>query len=144
MNIYIYFVAFTKLFPYLFECINIYILIYKFKKIGEQLSERNEITSRQLTDTGELIKVNTVYCDNSLGNTLRILIWNNIDCILYNVVRRAIATRFEFAHLLKGLIRRHAKKKKNKRNIAVYSKSYVGMFFLITGSKHFNLDSRLF
>ena len=51
----------------------------------------------QLTDTGELIKINTAYCDKFLGNTPRNLMWNNIDYILYNVVRRAIATRFDLA-----------------------------------------------
>ena len=43
------------------------------------------------------IFINTAYCDNFLGNTPRNLIWNNIDYILYNVVRRAIATRFDLA-----------------------------------------------
>ena len=51
----------------------------------------------QLTDTGELIKINAAYCDKFLRNTPRNLIWNNIDYILYNVVRRAIATRFDLA-----------------------------------------------
>ena len=44
-----------------------------------------------------LIKINTAYCDNFLRNTPRNLIWNNIDYILYNVLRRAIATRFNLA-----------------------------------------------
>ena len=65
-------------------------MISFFKKVGEHQSERNEITSSQLTDTGELIKINTAYCDKFLGNTPRNLIWNNIDYILYNVVRKAI------------------------------------------------------
>ena len=43
------------------------------------------------------IKINTAYCNKFLGNTPRNLIWNNIDYILYNVVRRAIATRFDLA-----------------------------------------------
>ena len=42
-----------------------------FKKVGEHRSERNEITSSQLTDTGELIKIITDYCDKFLGNTQR-------------------------------------------------------------------------
>ena len=51
-------------------------------------------------ETGSLLynilkKINTAYCDKFLGNTPRNLIWNNIDYILYNVVRRAIATRFD-------------------------------------------------
>ena len=50
-----------------------------------------------MTDTGKLIKINTAYCDKFLGDTPRNLIWNNIDYILYNVVRRAIATRFDLA-----------------------------------------------
>ena len=37
------------------------------------------------------------YCDKFLRNTPRNLIWNNIDYILYNVVRRAITTRFDLA-----------------------------------------------
>ena len=41
-----------------------------------------------------LIKSNTASCDNFLRNKPCNLIWNNIDYILYNVVRRAIATRF--------------------------------------------------
>ena len=46
----------------------------------------------------KLIKINTAYCDKFLRNTPRNLIWNNIDYILYNVVRRAIiATRFDLA-----------------------------------------------
>ena len=56
-----------------------------FKKVGEHRSERNEITSSQLTDTGELIKINTAYCDMFLGNTPRNLIWNIIDYILYKI-----------------------------------------------------------
>ena len=44
-----------------------------------------------------ILKINTAYCDKFLGNTPRNLIWNNIDYILYNVVRRAIATRFDLA-----------------------------------------------
>ena len=43
------------------------------------------------------IKINTAYCDKFLRNTPRNLIWNNIEYILYNVVRRAIATRFDLA-----------------------------------------------
>ena len=91
----------------------------KFKKVGEHRSERNEITSSQLTDTGELIKINTAYCDKFLGNIPRNLIWNNIDYILYNVVRRAIATRFDLAQ---GSHQATCTKKKG--NIAVYSKNY--------------------
>ena len=68
-----------------------------FKKVGEHLSEHNKITSSQLTDTAELIKINTAYCDKFLGNTPRNLIWNNIDYILYNVVQRAIAKRLDLA-----------------------------------------------
>ena len=89
-----------------------------FKKIGEHRSERNEITSSQLTETGELIKINTAYCDKFLGNTPRNLIWNNIDYILYNVVRRAIATRFVLAQVS------HSATCTKKRNIAEYSKNY--------------------
>ena len=63
------------------------------------------------------VKINTAYCDKFLGNTPRNLIWNNIDYILYTVVRKAIATRFDLAQ---GSIRRHAK----KSNVAVYSKNY--------------------
>ena len=44
-----------------------------------------------------LKKINTAYCDKFLGNTLRNLICNNINYILYNVVRRAIATHFDLA-----------------------------------------------
>ena len=44
-----------------------------------------------------ILKINTAYCDKFLRNTPRNLIWNNIDYILYNVVRRAIATRFDLA-----------------------------------------------
>ena len=44
-----------------------------------------------------LITINTAYCDKFLGNIPRNLIWNDIDYILYNVVRRAIATRFDLA-----------------------------------------------
>ena len=36
------------------------------------------------------LKMNTAHCDKFLGNTPRNLIWNDIDYILYNVVRRAI------------------------------------------------------
>ena len=43
------------------------------------------------------LKINTAYCDKFFGNTPRNLIWKNIDYILYNVVRRAIATRFDLA-----------------------------------------------
>ena len=43
------------------------------------------------------IKINTAYCDKFLRNTPRNLIWNNIEYILYNVERRAIATRFDLA-----------------------------------------------
>ena len=43
------------------------------------------------------VEINTAYCDKFLRNTPRNLIWNNIDYILYNVVRRAIATRFDLA-----------------------------------------------
>ena len=43
------------------------------------------------------IKINTAYCDKFLRNTPRNLIWNNIEYILYNVERRAIATRFGLA-----------------------------------------------
>ena len=75
----------------------VYLRAYKCKKVKEHRSERNETTSSQLTDTGELIKINTAYCDKFLGNTPRNLVWNNIDYILYNVVRRAIATRFDLA-----------------------------------------------
>ena len=75
----------------------VYLRAHKFKKVGEHRSERNEIASSQLADTGELITINTAYCDKFLGNTQRNLIWNNIDYILYNVVRRAIAARFDFA-----------------------------------------------
>ena len=39
----------------------------------------------------------TAYCDKFLGNTPRNLIWNNIEYIPYNAVRRAIATRFDLA-----------------------------------------------
>ena len=73
--------------------------MFIFKKVEEHQSKRNEITSSQLTDTGELIKTNTAYCDKFLGNTPRNLIWNNIDYILYNFVRRAIATRFDLAQV---------------------------------------------
>ena len=72
----------------------VYLKAYKFKNVREHRSERNEITSSQLTDTGELINFDTAYCGKFLGNTPRNLIWNNIDYILYNVVRRDIATRF--------------------------------------------------
>ena len=58
---------------------------FKLKKVGEHRIERNEITSSQLTDTGELIKLNTAYCDRFLGNTPRNLIWNIIDYILYKI-----------------------------------------------------------
>ena len=68
-----------------------------FKNVTEHRSERNKIISSQLTNTGELVKNNTAYCDKFLGNTSRNLIWNNIDYILYNVVRRAIAKRFDLA-----------------------------------------------
>ena len=43
------------------------------------------------------LKIIIAYCDKFLRNTPRNLIWNNIDYILYNVVRRAIATRFDLA-----------------------------------------------
>ena len=43
----------------------------KFKKEGEHRSERNDITSSQLTYTGELIKINTAYCDKFLRNAPR-------------------------------------------------------------------------
>ena len=43
------------------------------------------------------LKLNTANCGKFLGNTPRNLLWNNIDYILYNVVRRAIATRFSLA-----------------------------------------------
>ena len=81
-----------------FKCLVVWMFTKrKPKKVGEHRSERNEITSSQLTDTGELIKIITAYCDKFLGNTLRNLIWINIDHTLYNVVRRAIATRFDLA-----------------------------------------------
>ena len=80
---------------------------FKFKKVGEHRSERNKITSSQLTDTGELIKVNTAYCDKFLGNTPRNLIWNNIG---YTMLCEKLSLRV--STLLKGLIRRHAQKKK--------------------------------
>ena len=38
----------------------VYLRAYKFKKVGEHRSERNEITSSQLIDTGEFIKINTI------------------------------------------------------------------------------------
>ena len=41
--------------------------------------------------------INTAYYYKFFKNTTRNLIWNNIDYILYNVVRRAIATRFDLA-----------------------------------------------
>ena len=41
-----------------------------------------------------LIKNNSAYCDKFL-NKPRNLIRNNIDYILYNVVQRAVATRFD-------------------------------------------------
>ena len=41
------------------------------------------------------IKINTAYCDKFLRNTPRNLIWNNIDYILYNVVRRASLCLFK-------------------------------------------------
>ena len=45
----------------------------------------------QCPDVGKLnhflIKINTAYCDKFLRNTPRNLIWNNIDYILYNIVR---------------------------------------------------------
>ena len=44
-----------------------------------------------------LLKINTAYCDQFLRNTSRNLIWNNIDYILYNAARSAIATRFNLA-----------------------------------------------
>ena len=43
------------------------------------------------------IQINTAYCDKFLGNTPRNLIWNNIDYIFYNIVRRAIAAHFDLA-----------------------------------------------
>ena len=82
---------------------------FKFKKVGEHRSERNEITSSQLTDTGELIKINTAYCDKFSGNTPRNLIWNNIG---YTMLCEKLSLRV--STLLKGLIRRHAQKKKKK------------------------------
>ena len=45
------------------------------------------------------VKMKTAYCDKLLRNTPRNLIWNYIDYILYNVVRRAIATRFDLAFI---------------------------------------------
>ena len=44
-----------------------------------------------------LLKINTAECDKFFRNTPRNMIWNNSDCILYNVVRRAFATRLDLA-----------------------------------------------
>ena len=63
----------------------------------EHRSKRNEIASLPRQTLANLIKINTPYCDKFLRNTPRNPIWNNIDYILYNVVRRAIATRFDLA-----------------------------------------------
>ena len=64
-----------------------------------------------------LLKINTANCDKFLRNTPRILIWNNIDYILYNVERRAIATRFDLAQ------GSHQATYTQKKNITVYSKN---------------------
>ena len=54
--------------------------------VGQHRSERNEITSSQLTDTGEMMKINTAYCDKFLGNTPRNLIWNKIEYVaVFNI-----------------------------------------------------------
>ena len=73
---------------------NFPIIFFQVKKGREHRSERNEITSSQPPDTGELIKINTAYCDKFLGNTPRNLIWNIIDYMLFNVVRRAYRYAF--------------------------------------------------
>ena len=68
----------------------------------------------------KVLKINTAYCDKFLGNTPRNLIWNNIDYILYNVVRRAIRYAFRPCSRVSS----DDMHKKKKTNIAVYSKNY--------------------
>ena len=73
-----------------------------------------------ISNKNELIKINTAYCDKFLGNTPRNLILNNIDYILYNVVRRAIATRFDLAQGSHQAT--CTKKKKKKKHCSIQQK----------------------
>ena len=60
------------------------------------------------------MKIITAYCNKFLRNTPRNLIWNNIDHNFYNVVRRAIATRFDLAQ------EPHQATRTKKNNIYIY------------------------
>ena len=77
-----------------------------------------------------MFKINTANCEKFLRNTPRILIWNNIGYILYNVVRRAIAKRFDLAQGSHQATYTHTKKKKNitvtaKINIVFQSRMHT-------------------
>ena len=80
---------------------NLQLLFNNQNAIFEQENSLNWIgrtlNSVERVKISKAIQINTAYCDKFFSNKPRNLLWNDIDYILYNVVQRAIATRFDLA-----------------------------------------------